>query len=165
MCFPLHLCISLLAHSHLSLPMTLWIFWCRKQTGPTLLPVSLMWAMSAGENHILPEMIVLENLVTGPGYSFWTQWWWFSSSNQTVPPYQTATYYLPSGWQLLCTSPHCTSRTLLVWMYLHLLLQYGRYCPGVKNMSIVHVSADTAHRDQTTFHPRTTYLYWQKSAV
>lgn len=71
--------------------------------------------MSAGEKHILPEMMALENFVTGPGYSFWTRWWCFSTSNQTVPPYQTVTYYFPSGWQLLW------------WLYHHTLHQQNTY--------------------------------------
>lgn len=66
------------------------------QTGATLLPVSLMGVMSAGENHIIPEIVALEN------------WTWLELLGMVVVfHFQSVTPHLPSAWQLLW------------WLYLH----------------------------------------------
>lgn len=81
------------------------------KTSVNLLMLQIDWSQSppslpdvnhvCGENHVLPQRMALQDLFAAPGYGFWTWWWCFSTSNQTVLPYQTLTFYFPSGWQLV----------------------------------------------------------------
>lgn len=79
---PLHPCSPLLAYSHLSPPATVWISWGCKQTGATLLPVSLMGRprMQGRTTSFLKWWLWETRL----GYSFWKWWWCFLTSHQSL---------------------------------------------------------------------------------
>lgn len=152
---PLHPCIPLLAYSHLSPPATVWISWGCKQTGATLLPVSLMGR---------PRL-------QGRTTSFLKWWLWETRLLATASGNGGGVFWLPISHSLRsqCLSAslmavplHCTSSALLVWMQQHLLSQYGRYCPKVKYESIV---CFCWHSTETLPYPRTTSVYWQKPAI
>lgn len=97
---------SLLAYSHLfpsshSVSLQgLQTHWCHPP------PASLMGATSAGQNHILPEMVALEN-------STWLQ---LLDMVVVFLDFQSVTYYLPSAWQLLW------------WLYLHVAPAAHSWC-------------------------------------
>lgn len=81
---------------HISPHQPVWTSWGCKQTGATLLPVSLIGATSAGENHILPETVALEN------------WTWLQLLDMVVVLFhlQSVTHYLsvPGSFSSGCTS-------------------------------------------------------------
>lgn len=87
-------------------------------TGPTLLPVFLMWALSTGENHILPEMMawrtLLQDLAIASGYGGGVFPLPITLSHDIKQSLMT--FPVAGSFSDGCTSTHCTSRTLLVWM-------------------------------------------------